>query len=475
MIRKKFLALAILGTIGNFACSSSDPKPTEKIPSNPAAEVTFHLHEYKTEELGNGLQVIFVEDHSLPSISYGILIKDGSASDPMAKSGLSQLVSQVLVKGSVKMSASEIADSLGQLGTEFERDVSQDYMWFQVNGLSQHANPIFEIFSDVVLHPRFDQKELDREKNNILGAIKQRPDHPDQFASEAFGAYLYGGHPYARPVTGLESDIKSISRTDLFRSYKHSVKPNNAVLVVAGDFTSALVQSVKVRFGEWNKQEMAQKTFPLPPTFKGVNIRLIDKPDLTQSQIVIGNFGIKRDDPDYLRLRIANVILGGNFSSRLMEQVRINLGLTYGISSSFDAELDRGPFEISTFTKNKSVGNAISESLKVFRKFYADGVSKKEVEDAKNFLMGAFPRAIETPERLAFNLALLRLYGISDDYLKNFVTNVGAITPDDVNVAIKEHLDPDDLKIVILSKATDSVDQVRPLGLLEVKNFNDIF
>ncbi len=478
MIHKFSIILVLLGVMVNVACSSPEvvlpPEKVSSVPNNVSA-TSFRLHDYKVEELENGLQVIFIEDHTLPSISYGILIKDGSASDPMAKSGLAQLMSQVLVKGSIKMSAAEIADSLGQLGTEFQRDVSQDYMWFQVNGLSQHSIALFTIFSDVVLHPRFDKRELEREKNNILAAIKQRPDHPDQFASDAFGAYLYGSHPYARPVSGLVSDINSISRTDLFRAYKHNVKPNNAVLVVTGDFTKGLSESIKNKFGEWNKQDLSQKAFPVPPPFKGVNIRLIDKPDLTQSQIIIGNFGIKRSDPDYLRLRVANIILGGNFSSRLMERVRVNLGLTYGISSNFEAELDRGPFAISTFTKNNSVGSTITESLNVFRKFYTEGVSKKEVEDAKNFLMGAFPRAIETPERLAFNLSLLRLYGIDDDYLKNFVSHVESITAEDVNLAIKQHLDPEDLKIVVLSKASDSLEQIRTLGLLEVKSFNEIF
>jgi zinc protease len=245
--------------------------------------------------------------------------------------------------------------------------------------------------------------------------------------------------------------------------------------VVTGDFSNQMGQSLSEKFGTWGKQDVPQKTFPTPPEFRGVNIRLIDKPDLTQSQIIMGNFGIKRSDPDYLKLRVANVILGGNFSSRLMERVRINLGLTYGITSNFDAGLDRGAFEISTFTKNQSVGNTISESIKVFKKFYADGVSSKEVDDAKNYLMGAFPRAIETPERLGFNLALLRLYNISDDYLKNFVTNVSVITPEEVNTAIKAHLDPDDLKIVVFSKAQDSAEQVRPLGLVEIKKFNDVF
>jgi zinc protease len=462
------LILAGLLLLFVTSCSSQGTK-------DDVSGSTFHLHDYKVEELANGLQVIYVEDHSLPSVSLALLIKDGSASDPMAKSGLGELMANVWARGSSKLNASQIADELGQLGTELNHDVSQDYTWFQVSGLTQHGEKLLDIFSDVILHPRFEQQELERERAIILDAIHQRSDHPDQFAAEAFGAYLFGGHPYARPVSGLEADIKTINRTDLFRAYKKIVKPNNAVLVVTGDTDEGFINAIKRHFLAWNRQDLSTKSFPTPPQFKGLNIRLIDKPDLTQSQIIMGQFGIKRSDPDYLLLRVANVILGGNFSSRLMDRVRIKLGLTYGISSSFDAQLDRGPFAISTFTKNQSVGNTITESLKVFKQFYDEGVTDKEVEDAKNYLMGAFPRAIETPERLGFNLALLRLYGIGDDYLKNFVVNVAKISADQVNGAIKAHLTPDDLKIVILSKAQDSLDQVRPLGLLEVKKFNEVF
>ena len=422
-----------------------------------------------------GFKLFTSKNHSLPSVGFGLLIKDGGASDPMAKSGQMELMSDVMARGTTKLNATQLADALGFLGTDVDHDVSDDYMWFELEGLSIYSPKLLDLFSDVILHPRFDPKEVKREKDVLISAIKQRPDHPDQFADEAFSAYLYGGHPYARPVAGFERDVNSLSRKDLLRCYLRHVRPNNAVLVVTGDFNDEVLNNVRSKFGGWNRSEIEEKNFPRPPEFKGVNIRVVDKPDLTQSQIIIGNLGIKRSDPDYLSLRIANIILGGSFSSRLMERVRVNLGLTYGINSSFEAHLDRGPFEISTFTKNQTVGTTIDESLKVLRKFYSEGVNSDEVDSARNFLMGAFPRAIETPERLGFNLALLRLYGISDDYLKNFVANVDSISIADVNDAIKRHFNVNDLKILVLTRTSDSLEQMRPLGLLEVKKFDEIF
>jgi zinc protease len=476
-INKYLVCLTVL--IVAAACSSSPKKVAEpgstETKSSDSSKVGFKLRDYRIEEWPNGLQVIVIENHTLPSVSYGLLVKDGSATDPMAKSGLTRLMAAVMTRGTNKMNALQIADTLGQLGTDIDSDTSSDYVWFQLSGLSQHQDKLMTVFSDVILHPRFDAKEIEREKSITLSAIKQRPDHPDEFVDEIFDSYLYGGHPYARPVSGLEPDVKSISKKDLVKAYGRFIRPNNSVLVVTGDVTPDTMNQLKTVFNSWVKHDLPSTTFPQPPVINGVNVRLVDKPDLTQSHIIIGNFGIKRADPDYLPLRIANIILGGNFSSRLMEQVRIKLGLTYGISSSFEAQLDRGPFEISTFTKNQSVGTTIEESLKVLRKFRDDGVESSEVDSAKNFLMGAFPRAIETPERLGFNLALLRLYGISDDYLKNFVNNVNSITAGDVNRAIKQHLNASDLKIVVLSNGDQSLEQVRKLGLLEVKKYNEVF
>ena len=449
----------ILLTLAAMACSHSQNKENLPTSKSDDAKVGFKLRDFKTDEWPNGLQVVYIEDHSLPSVGFGLLFKDGGASDPMTKSGQMELMSQVMVRGTTKMNASQLADALGFLGTDIIHEVTDDYMWIQLEGLTPHSGKLLDLFSDVVLHPRFDPREVKHEKDTLVAAIKQRPDHPDQFADQAFDAYLYGGHPYARPVAGIERDVNSLSRKDLLKSYLRHVRPNNAVLVVTGDYTPELIGALKEKFGNWNKSNLDEKNFPMPPDFKGVNIRVIDKPDLTQSQIIIGNLGIKRSDPDYLPLRIANIILGGNFSSRLMERVRVALGLTYGINSSFDAHLDRGPFEITTFTKNKSVGMTIDESLKVLRKFYSGGVTNDEVEASKNFLMGAFPRAIETSERLGFNLALLRLYGISDDYLRNFVSNVNGITVANVNDAIKRHLNVNDLKILVLTKTSESLDQ----------------
>ncbi len=321
------------------ACSSPQGQKTQSSESvsNSADGSGFKLRDYKVETWLNGLEVIIIEDHSLPSISYGLLLKDGSAADPMAKSGNINLMAQVMGRGTLRMSAAQIADELGQLGSEFEQSVGEDYSWFQASGLSLHQNKIWEVFSDIILNPSFSEQEILREKKKILAGIKRRVDHPDRFASEAFESYLFGSHPYGRPVSGIEKDVTSLTRIDILKLYQKRFRPNNCVLVITGDLNAELVGKMKAKLSQWTAKDLDPKNYTKPTETKGVNFRLIDKPDLTQTQIVIGHLGVKRNVNEYLQLRVATTVLGGNFSSRLMDKIRVKLGLTYGISSSFDA------------------------------------------------------------------------------------------------------------------------------------------
>jgi zinc protease len=188
---------------------------------------------------------------------------------------------------------------------------------------------------------------------------------------------------------------------------------------------------------------------------------------LQQAQIRFAEPGIARNNQDFLTLRLANLILGGAFASRLNQKVRDDLGLTYSISSRFEALKNTGGFEISTFTRNDKVGETIKSSLAVLKDFIEGGVTDKELDAAKALLVGQFPAAIETVDRLAFNLLILRLNGIDDSYLKDFFTNVNGISRSDVNAAIKKYFSSDKMKILVYADGTKVADQLKTIGAVE--------
>lgn len=427
-------------------------------------ELAYRLPEYEEKTLANGLTVLFVPDDKLPYVSFSLLVRVGGVQDPAGLSGLSSMVAELLDKGTKKRSAPQIASDLGLMGAEFGASASIEHTSVTASSLSMQAEPLLKNFIEIVTEPTFSEKEVERMRKQTVSAIERRVDSPESFADIAFEELLYGTHPYARSVLGSVKSINSIKKKHIIQHYLRYYRPNNSILAVVGKYTPELKRKIEASFMGWQSREIPKLEFPQTPVIQGLQIELIDKPGAVQAQIKFGNFGIKRTNEDFVAIRMANTVLGGAFSSRLSNRIRKELGLTYSIGSSFDARLDRGPFEISTFTKNNSVGQTVSETLKVLSEFREKGVKQSEIEVTKGYLKGVFPTAIETAEKLALNLMLLRFYGIPDSYLTTYLTEVDRLTAGDVNRVIKKYFDDKNLKVVVYTNATETQDQLQPIA-----------
>ena len=432
----------------------------------------FAIRDYRELKLKNGLKVLLVQDSSLPYISTSLLFRQGSIIDPTLYFGLTSFVTGMLDMGTKNRSALEITDAFAKLGTQFSSTTHRDYILITTSTLSRYQKTLFELLAEVISQPSFPEAEIERHRNKVLAAIKTMSDRPSVYAQKMYNMYLYEGHPYGRSTLGSLKSVNSIKRKQIIDHYSKVFHPGNATLAVVGDIDDDMVSSLEDVFKDWKDTKTEPLSFPRKPIIKDRLIRLVTKDDLTQAEIRIGHIGIKRSDPDFLRLRIANTILGRGFVSRLMDHVRDNLGLTYSISSDFDARLDKGPFSITTFTKNQTTGKIIQEILTILESLYKEGVTEEEVSLAKKYLLGVFPQAIETPERLAFNLLILRLYGVSDNYLRTYQSEISKISVRQVNAAIKKHIDPYNLKILIYA-SSKVLPQIRSFGIVEVRNHTD--
>ena len=306
-----------------------------------------------------------------------------------------------------------------------------------------------------------------------LAGIKQQKDDPESVAEEKFRKFLFGDHPYGQPNEGTEESITKLTREDIVTFHKKYYVPNNAVLAVVGDVkSSAAIKKVKARFSQWRGAKVTPPSFSEPPPIKGYHILLVDKPDLTQTYIKVGHLGIQRKNPDYFAVRVMNYILGGGgFASRLMDEVRAKRGLTYGIRCNFDSYKLRGAYEVSTFTRNDSTAAAIQAIIEQIKRMRAGEVTDKELEDTKSFYNGYFPLQFETPEQIATQILNVELYDLGKDYIKNFRKNIKAVTKKDVLRVAQKYLDPDNLKLVVVSKAEDVKSSLEPLGTVEVSSF----
>lgn len=202
------------------------------------------------------------------------------------------------------------------------------------------------LFADVALHPSFPSNEFDRIKKNRLTELLQLRDQGPAIANIAFPAILYGsGHPYGAPLIGTEGSVTGLTTADLQAYYQSNFKPNNSTLIIVGDVTPAQVeQKINALFGGWQRGDVPQLTYGEPLKASATTIYLIDKPGAAQSSFRIGSVGVPRSTKDYFALTVMNTILGGSFSSRLMQNLREAKGYTYGAGSRFDMRRAAGPF-----------------------------------------------------------------------------------------------------------------------------------
>ena len=467
---KKLALIIIPFLISSCASQKTNDSPTVSDISNDKTEAAgFVLKKYTEERLPNGLTLLMIPDHSLPRISFEMLIKAGSAQDPKGKEGLNALTADLIDQGTTLRSAEQLSDEFNELGTELTQSATYDYTLVQVSGLSLTKDQLLNLYADVILHPAFSETEVNRNKSQTVAAIQRILDQPTAYADILLSREVFGGHPYSHNIHGNIKSVSKLNRNDLVAQYKKYYRPNNSILSISGDFDDAFIAKVKKAFASWPSGNLAPLPVSKVQLSNAGEFKLISKPDLKQTQIRWGQVGLQRNNPDFLKMRLGFIVLGGGFASRLMQHVRDDKGLTYSISAASDTRLFSGLFEISTFTRNEKAKETIEETKKVIQDFSQQGITAKELDDAKALLIGQFPAALETTDRLAMNLMLLRLYGVSDDYLHSFHKLVAGITVDDVNAAIRKHFAPEKMTLVVYADQKAVEPQLKQLGSLKIE------
>ncbi len=427
----------------------------------------------KKTMLDNGLKVIVIEQHELPIVAFRLILKSGSACDPAGKAGLADLTAGLLRKGTKTRTATQVAEEIDFVGGSLDAGADRDATYASCRVLSKYFDTGLGLLSDIILNPTFNQEEIDRLQKQTLASIKQQKDDPGSVASEKFREFVFGDNPYGLPTEGTEESVPVLTRDDIVNFHDKYYVPSNAVLAVVGDVkNSDVIKKVKAKFSSWSGTPVTLPTPAESPAIKGYQILLVDKPDLTQTYIELGHLGIDRKNPDIFAVRVMNYILGGGgFASRLMEEVRAKRGLTYGIYSNYDYLKWQGAFNVTSFTRNDSTAAAITATIDQLRKIRSEGVTDKELADTKSFYTGYFPLQFETPEQIATQILVVELYNLGEDYLTNYTKNINAVTKEDVQRVAQKYIDPDNLKMVVVSKAETVKPLLEPLGTVEVTSF----
>lgn len=438
---KKLLlsSLVILTFVG---CSSK-----KAVESAPAEKRTSYKNE-RVEQLSNGLKVYFVPDETLPQVSLQLLVPAGTVTEKANEAGINALTAQLLDQGTKSKKALELADLFADAGSEFDAQPGHDFTVLASSALTTQFTPVLDLFVEVLTTPTFPQEDFDRIRQQMMVQIKSRKDRSGPWADFLTMQKFYGSTPYARDVFGSEDSLKKLTRQDVQKFYQAQYLPQGAILAVSGRFTPEMETAIRTKFANWKGVRAgtkAQFQVTAPAT---VGQLKIETPHKAQTEIRLIQAGIGRAHPDYLKMRLANEILGGSFASRLNQKVRDDLGLTYSIYSYLDTREQGGAWVVSTFSKNESAQKTVDETLAVLKSYANEGANQKELDAAKNLVKAQFPRALETADKLAFNLIVLDFYGIGAQYLINFNRNIDSYSLTDVNQTIQKYLKPDQMLIM---------------------------
>jgi zinc protease len=424
--------------------------------------------------LENGLSVILMEYKKVPVIHFRMVVRGGSALDSTGLDGVAAMATSLMREGTETRTSTDIANAIDFIGGSLSVSAGADYCAATAEVLKKDLATGLDLFADVILHPSFPKAEIDRDRKQRLANLEGLKEEPSSVASIVFKKNAYGNHPYGRQSMGTKASLDAITRDDLAGFYKTVFIPNNATLVVVGDFASAeMLDKIKATFGTWQKGEKLDISIAPPTMLQGRRVVLVNKSDATQTQMVFGNTGIDIKNPDYFAIQVANTIFGSGFTSRLVDELRVKRSLTYGVRSGFSASLYGGTYSISTFTKNATVNEMIDAMLNEIKKYRANGATAEELKKGQNYVAGSFARGLQSPEALAARLTDIEIYGFPKNHLETYVQKLKAVTLDDVHRVAQKYFLLDDLLIVLVSPAEETSPKVKTYGTVNIVELQD--
>ena len=400
--------------------------------------------------LPNRLVLLASEEHSLPFVTFQLLINAGSWRDPAGKEGLALLTARSLLLGTSKRTVTAINQELDFMGASLNASSGRDYATLSLRVLKKDFDKAFNLFMEVLTQPVFPEEEIRREIEKTLAAIKSQEDQPEEVAEKAFRSALFLS-PYGHPVEGTKASLPKIKREALLRFYQTYYHPNNAILTVVGDISAGdLNVRVLPLLTRWSTAEFPETAFK-PNFAEGKRTIKIDRA-ITQANLVLGHAGVSRENPDFYALSVMNYILGGGgFASRLVEEIRNKRGLAYSVTSFFEPGRFPGSFQIVLQTKNASAREAISLSLQQMERIQKELVSEKELEGAKKYLIGSFPMRLDTQSKLSNFLIQVEYYGLGLDYPEKYPSLIRSVTREEVLRVAQKYLHPDNSILVVVA------------------------
>ena len=432
-------------------------------------DAPFRLPEFQKTALVDGTRLWAVRHSRAPVLTVRLLFPSGAAVDPPGQAGLAALTADLLDEGSAAHSAIELHEALSRIGGRLNTEVTSDATVLSLTTLARHAHRGLALLSEVATTPQFEVEDVERVRDLRLNRLRQLRQMPAALADSVFLESLYGSHPYGHLTIGTDTTLSALGRADVVAFHERWYARSRWTLIAVGDVPADELRDVADDvFGgrrSANEGGTATRSIPDPPPV-GDRMIFVPRQDAVQSEIRVGHAGVARRSPDYYALRVLNMILGGQFVSRINLNLREEKGYTYGARTSFDWRVGRGPFSLQVSVKTLATIDAISEAIREITDIRdRRPATETEVVVAQAALTRGFPRSFETAAQIARAGLQLALHGLDDDELTEFVLRILAVDPDEVSRVASLHLHPAELLAVVVGSPSDVLDGLASIGL----------
>jgi len=406
--------------------------------------------------------VLVETSRALPLVSFSIALKTGSLLDPEGMSGATRMLTRWMRRTAGGREAQAIDTEIDALGGAFGADVSPSTLVFQGTVITRSLDGLMRITADILARPGFAEAELERLRRETLAELTESLDDDRGLGRRWFRHRVFGAHPYARSVTGTATSVAHIQGDDLKALYRRIVRPENLIFAFSGDIDRARAENL----AEALRAQLASGPAPDdsigdPSVIPGRRLTLVDKPDRTQTQIMIGGLGTHPTDPDHLALHVANTVFGGTFTARLTQEVRAKRGWSYGAYSSLPIDRRRQAFSMWTFPKAEDAAPCIQLQLEMLHALRTKGITKKELAWAKKYLVRSHAFALDTASKRVGLLLDSALYGLPAGYYEQYIERIKGITLEAANASVVQRLSEDDLLVTVVGTAPQIGDAIK--------------
>jgi zinc protease len=402
--------------------------------------------------LGNGLVAIIKETRKTPIVAINIAIRAGSVCDPDGWPGAVNLLARVMDRGTSGRSAAELAEAFDGRGVSLGVHVGRHLLSFVCTCLVEDFDPILDIIGDIIRNPSMPDGELATRKGEVVTAIRQDEDSPFTRAAEGLMEAMYGpAHPYGRRVKGSVETVERMSRDLLVALHRRRVAPAATTAVVVGEVeTSRAAAAVARVFGDWAAPYQAPADPPRAPVASARRTIVLPMMNKSQADIAYGFTAVSRSDPRYYAYLLMNHIVGQYaIGGRLGDSIRERQGMAYYAGSTFEANITEGPLFVRAGVNPANVDRAIASIDQELTRAREEGLTQKELDLSRNYLIGSMPRALETNNGIASFLQTAECFSLGLDYDVRQPEFLHGVTLDQVDAAVRDTLDPGHATVVI--------------------------